>query len=156
MIFLVILIALLALCAIMDLRSHQVHWKVFPGILAATIAVNWEFLYVENILLSAAYLSVILLALMAYLILRNGKIVNLTKEWFAWGDILFLIAMIPLFSFQWYMAFFVIGTSLSLVFHLIRYFIKPQKKVPYAGYMAIVGILYLCFKTPLHTYFQLY
>jgi hypothetical protein len=138
-----LLIFVLVLCAYQDVRFRGIHWIVFPLLLCATIAMNLESISAITILYNAGFLIVLMLLLTLYLSLKMGRLVNITKGYFSWGDILFLVAMIPLFSFQWYILFFTIGTCLSLILHLIASMIKPQKTVPYAGYMAMVGIIYL-------------
>ena len=98
---------------------------------------------------NAGFLTVLLLGLTVYLSLKEQRLVNVTDGYFATGDILFLVAMIPLFSVQWYILFFTFGTIATLIFHLIASMVKPQKTVPYAGYMALVGIGYVAFSEQL-------
>lgn len=145
MIILLSFIAILILCFYQDVRFRGIHWFVFPLVLAGAIALNWENLTLTTIAYNAGFLTILLLGLTLYLSLKEQRLVNITDGYFSTGDILFLIAMIPLFTFQWYVLFFTFGTILTLVFHLFASMIKPQKTVPYAGYMAIVGIGYVAF-----------
>jgi hypothetical protein len=149
MLILISFIAILVLCFYQDVRFRGVHWFVFPLVLAGAIALNWVNLNWTTIAYNTGFLTVLLLGLTLYLTAKEQRLVNIIKGYFSMGDILFLVAMIPLFSFQWYILFFTFGTILTLVFHLIAATIKPQKTIPYAGYMALVGIAYVTFSDQL-------
>jgi hypothetical protein len=149
MILLIAFIAIMVLCFYQDVRFRGIHWFVFPLILIGTIALNWNELNVTTLVYNTGFLVVLLLGLTLYLSLKEQRLVNITKGYFAMGDILFLIAMIPLFTFQWFVIFFTFGTIITLIFHLIAAMIKPQKTIPYAGYMALVGIGYVAFSEQL-------
>jgi hypothetical protein len=149
MILLITFIAILVLCFYQDVRSRGIYWAVFPLILSGAIALNWNELNVITLLYNTGFLATLLLGLTLYLSLKEQRLVNITKGYFSVGDILFLIAMIPLFTFQWFIIFFTFGTIITLIFHLIAAMIKPQKTIPYAGYMALVGIGYVTFSDQL-------
>ena len=142
-------IAILVLCFYQDVRFRGIHWFVFPLVLMGSIALNWDNLNLITMAYNAGFLTVLLLGLTVYLSLKEQRLVNVTDGYFATGDILFLVAMIPLFSVQWYILFFTFGTIATLIFHLIASMVKPQKTVPYAGYMALVGIGYVAFSEQL-------
>ena len=150
MIILLTFIAILVLCFYQDVRHRGIHWFVFPLILAGAFFVNWERFDLMVLAYNVGFVLFLLLGLTFYLTLKEGKLVNITKGYFSIGDILFLLALTPLFSIQWFVIFFTFGTILTLVFHLIALLIKPQKTIPYAGYMAIVCIGYLAFDEQLH------
>lgn len=152
MIILFAFIAILVLCFYQDVRFRGIHWFVFPLVLTGAITLNWENLNFATIAYNTGFLIVLLLGLTLYLSLKEQRLVNITDGYFSAGDILFLVAMIPLFTFQWFVIFFTFGTILTLVFHLIASMIKPQKTIPYAGYMAIVGIGYVAFSEQLQNF----
>ncbi len=149
MVLLVIFIAILVVCFYQDVRFRGIHWLIFPLILAGTITLNWNSLNLTTLIYNTGFLVFLLLGLTLYLSLKEQRLVNITKGYFATGDILFLIAMIPLFTFQWFVIFFTFGTIIALLFHLVAMMIKPQKTIPYAGYMALVGIGYVAFSDQL-------
>lgn len=151
MLVLISFIAILVLCFYQDVRFRGIHWFVFPLILVGAIMLNWNDLNPTTLLYNSGFLAVLLLGLTLYLSLKEHRLVNITKGYFSTGDILFLIAMLPLFNFQWFILFFTLGTVITLIFHLIAAMIKPQKTVPYAGYMALVGIGYVVFSDQLHS-----
>ncbi len=87
-----------------------------------------------------------MLMLTLYLSIREKKIILITDGFFSIGDILFLAAVIPLFHFNEYIIFFTLGTSFTLLVHLIVQLFKKQKTIPYAGYMSLVAISFLLLK----------
>ncbi|MFK7786541.1 MAG: hypothetical protein AB8B56_15580 [Crocinitomicaceae bacterium] len=143
-------IAILVLCFYQDVRYRGIHWFVFPLVLAGALALNWNELNLIALAYNIGFVAFLLLGLTLYLSLKERKLVNITNGYFALGDILFLLALTPLFSIQWFVIFFTFGTIATLIFHLIASMIKPQKTIPYAGYMAAVCIGYLAFHDQLH------
>lgn len=142
-------IGLLVLCFVQDVRFRGIHWMIFPLILAGSVWLNFEALTLQTILSNMLFLIVIFGGLTLYLFVRNRKLVKLTQGYFSWGDILFLLAILPLFDTLSFIYFFTVGTLLSLIIHGATMLFKKQKNVPYAGYMAIASIAYLCFQAQL-------
>lgn len=101
---------------------------------------------------SLLFVIVLLLSLTLYLTIKTGKLVNITDGFFSWGDILFLIAVIPVFDLSSYMLFFTVGTILTLVLHGIAHTIKKQDSIPYAGYMAMISVFYVLFEPSIMYY----
>lgn len=145
MIFYILLIVF-AIILFQDLKYRGIHWLLFPALLTASLFFSKENLSIEIALYNLGFLLVLLLTLTLYLSLRNRKLIIVTKGFFSWGDILFLVAIIPLFDLQTYMLFFTAGTFLALILHLLASILKPQKTLPYAGYMAVAGILFIVFE----------
>lgn len=65
------------------------------------------------------------------------------KESIGLGDILFLLAVIPLFQFRNYILFIITGMIFSLLLFLGVRFFKKMDTVPLAGYLSLflIGIL---------------
>jgi len=131
---------------IQDIKHRGVHWVLFPILLVGCIYYSFENISINQVVYNFSFLVVLLSSLTIYLSIKERRIINISKGYFSWGDILFLVVIIPLFSFQMYMLFFIVGTILSLIFHLIASMISIQKTLPYAGYMSILGIVYLVFE----------
>lgn len=141
-----ILILLFLIVLFQDLKWRSVHWIVFPFMLALSIFIGIEQIEIVQWAFSFLFLAVLLLSLTLYLTLKTGKLVNITNGFFSWGDILFLMAIIPVFDLFGFMLFFTFGTLITLIFHGIANWIKTQESVPYAGYMAIVSVFYVLFE----------
>lgn len=140
-----IIIALLLLCFYQDVKFRGIHWVIFPTLALVSYFANethqWSDTW-NNLL----FITGCLLALTLYLSLKLGKLTNITQGFFSWGDILFLIAIAPLCSFELYVYLFTFGTISTLLIHLIASMIKPQKTIPYAGYLSIAVIAVLLFR----------
>lgn len=141
-----ILILLFLIVLFQDLKWRSVHWIVFPFMLTLSIFIGIEQIEVVQWAFSFLFLAVLLLSLTLYLTLKTGKLVNITNGFFSWGDILFLVAIIPVFDLFGFMLFFTVGTLITLIFHGIANWIKTQESVPYAGYMAVVSVFYVLFE----------
>lgn len=76
-----------------------------------------------------------------YVSMKQKKLTAIWKGFFSWGDILFLLAVVPLFPFEKYILYFTFGTCISLLIFLIDLLItKKVKTIPYAGNMSLVLI----------------
>jgi hypothetical protein len=144
------LLLLLATILYQDVKLRAVHWIFFPLLATAALCAQKWPLYWPVLLFNFTFLAGMLFLLTVYVSLRTGKITDITKGYFSWGDILFLLAVIPLFDFRSYMLFFTCGTFLALLIHLLATRMKAQPTVPYAGYMALITLVYLCFEEPIY------
>jgi hypothetical protein len=148
----VALLLLLVAILYQDVKLRAVHWVFFPLLAAAALCVQKWPLYWPVLLFNFTFLAGMLLLLTVYVSLRTGKLTDITQGYFSWGDILFLLAVIPLFPFTTYMLFFTCGTFLTLLIHLLVTQIKKQETVPYAGYMALIALVYVCFEESIHRF----
>lgn len=139
-----LIIALLFFIFLQDFLIRGVYWFLFPILFIFSLIFNWENISVE-IIWNFLFLSFMLFSLTVYVSLKEGKLTNITKGFFGLGDILFLVAIVPLFPLQFYILFFTAGTIVTLLLHLIiqRILVKGQETIPYAGYMSLVLISFL-------------
>jgi len=149
-----LLYILLAVTLFQDVKHRGVHWSVFLLLLASAViyknGLEWQ-----NIGFNLMFIAVLLSALTLYLSLKQGRIVNITHGYFSWGDILFLIVVAPLFEWRTYMIFFILGTIGVLITHLIINAFRPQKTVPYAGYMAPIVAFFVAVQPDISSFFML-
>jgi hypothetical protein len=94
-------------------------------------------IYINEIIFSLFFLLVNILVLFVYVSLKLKKQTNIFKHYFGWGDLLFLIAIIPLFSTQNYILFFISGMLLSMLFHLTLNRFQKHLNIPLAGYLSL-------------------
>lgn len=146
-----ILYILFGITLFQDVKYRGVHWSVFL-LLLASAAIYGSGLAWQDVGFNLLFLAGLMSALTLYLSLKQGCIVNITKGYFSWGDILFLIVLTPLFNWRMYMLVFVFGTMGVLVLHILAHLVKPQKTVPYAGYMAAITGILLFFQTEVEVY----
>lgn len=143
----VILIIICVLIFWQDKRQRAVHWVLFLLLFITSLGIKWEETQFENLLFNVFLIIFLLGTLTLYLTFKNGKLINITHGYFSWGDILFLVAVIPLFETYSFIVFFTMGTLISLMFHITAQIFKPQPTVPFAGYMGLLTIGYLFFET---------
>ena len=136
----IILIAVLILVAYQDMKMRLIHVMLPLVIFGLGITINWifmEFAYLQWIW-SLLFLILDFAIVTIYFSVKNRKYVNPFDALVGWGDVLFLIALIPLFSFGGYIRFFVMGMVFSLLLFLIMKSIYPKyKTIPLAGFLAI-------------------
>jgi hypothetical protein len=82
--------------------------------------------------------------LVIYLRLKGIK--GIMDTYLGWGDIVMMIAVLPWFSFEQYIFWYVGSTIFALMVSL--FIIKLRKKekdypIPFAGYM---GMMFVCFQ----------
>ncbi len=139
-------IAFLLLCFIQDVKYRGIFWIVFPLLLASCVLLRWETLMWKDLIFNFLFLTATMLGLTFYLSIKLKKRILITNGHFSLGDILFLIAIIPLFSLDEYILFFTAGTIFTLLIHILINQVKKQQTIPYAGYMSIATILVLVFQ----------
>lgn len=152
LILLTLTILTLCILAFQDVRSRTVSWVLMPVLFTCLFFYYpSSYLYPVDLLQKFAFLLLILSLLIVYIKLRKGRTVSVTKSYFGWGDILFLVALIPFGSLFGYLALIVIGTFFTLVlFLLLLLFKSTTKTIPYVGYFALffIAILILEKATP--------
>lgn len=90
----------------------------------------------QDLLFSFGFVVTVLSLMMIYLRLKTGYWLNPLKEHLGLGDVLFFIAVIPLFSPHGYLWFFISGLLGSVVvYSLFRHLIGKQS-VPLAGMLS--------------------
>lgn len=153
----ILLILILLFIFFQDLKLRAVYWFLFPIVLALSVWVGLETSNLENMLWSFSFFIFSMGFLTLYLSLKQGKLINITKGFFSWGDILFLLAIIPLFSFHLYLMFFTLGTIGTLLIHAIVLLVsKGDKTIPFAGYMSLLLTSYLIFDTRINDFILQY
>lgn len=139
----------LVMIFIEDSKNREVHIIYFLGLFLTSV---YSF-YIKNNSISSVYPSIFFLIanfslLKIYMFLAKKKIANeLYFGGVAIGDVVFLLVIIPLFSFLNYALFYIIGMCFSLIIHKIvkKRQIDERETVPLAGYLSLflIGVLFL-------------
>ena len=151
----ILLVILLLIIFYQDLRYRAVIWFLFPLLFCAAIWYNYPVINYETLFLNILFVLFLLLMLTIYVSAREKKLTTVWNGFFSWGDILFIIAITPLFDFIGYIYFFTFGTLLTLFIHAVVVRFSKNKTVPYAGYLSVAVILFLFFEGPVHSFFSL-
>lgn len=135
-----LLVGLVA-CLVQDVKYRGIHFMLFPSILIITLFLNYRMDWGwTDVVLSASFVSVIILVLFIYVSLKQKQLVNIFKSYLGLGDVLFFVVATPLFSFRNYMIYFISGMIFSIVFHLLFNRFQNHKTIPLAGYMSFYAI----------------
>ena len=140
----IVLLLSLGVCVFQDLKFRGIHIAVFPVILLIGLYFNhWMSWGWEDLLKSLLFLTVTISVLFAYLSLKNKQLVLLFKKYLGLGDVLFFIAILPLFSFRNFMLFFITGMIISMLLHMGLKSFQKQETIPLAGYLSIylIGLM---------------
>lgn len=139
----VITLVLLAVIFWQDVSSRSIWWflpvLLFPAIYwLRADSFSWKACG-----FNIGFIALLMVGLTAYIRLRWGKLQHPFKEHFGLGDLLFILSITPLLPVTYFVYYFTAGTFLTLVIHLIVYLFRKQHTLPYAGYFALVTMVYL-------------
>ncbi|MEZ4850675.1 MAG: hypothetical protein R3B93_19075 [Bacteroidia bacterium] len=130
-----------------DFRTRYISWYPLAGLFLSGVFFHWEY-SLEYWTLSAGlnlgFILLMLAVLVIYLRLKGVK--GIMDTYLGWGDIVMMIAVLPWFSFEQYIFWYVGSTIFALMVSL--FIIKLRKKekdypIPFAGYM---GMMFVCFQ----------
>jgi hypothetical protein len=130
-----------------DLRYRGVYWWTFVLVLVGSLCYNFPNLSAAEIVNKGLFLLLNLFALTLYLTLKNKKLTAFWNGYFAVGDLLFLVSILPLFSFFQFVVFFSAGTIGTLLIHYFALLVssKYENTIPFAGHMALLLCLFELF-----------
>lgn len=135
-------IFLIFICGIMFIQDNKfrgISWYLFPLLFIAALINTQNFklnFFFGNLMICAT----ILIIMTVYLSLKLKKIVLITQNYFSIGDVLFLIAITPLFNNLSYVLFINIGTFLTLIIYFLFQKKQQHQNIPFAGNMAFLLI----------------
>lgn len=133
----IILFGLLVFVIYQDWKIRAVHVLVFPLLAGCSVYLFWQMkLDWEILLLNSVFVLTIIGVLFLYISIKKGKLVNLFGEYFGLGDLLFLLAITPLFGQRNFMLFVITGIFLTLLIELVMMRKREDKTNPLAGYLA--------------------
>jgi len=124
-----------------DLKYRAIH-VVLPIILFATAIARFLILDypIYELVSTAIFLVLVLLGLFIYVYVKSKKLINPIDSSIGLGDIVFFVAIIPLFFSTTYIVFF----STGMLFSIVCYFLFTKNKenhIPLAGYLSVYMLL---------------
>ena len=142
-----LLLFILIIIFVQDIRIRAVYWFLFPLVFVLSLWYRWQEITYDRFQWNGMFILFSLLFLTLYISLKQQQITAIWKGFFSWGDILFLLSIIPLFSFFPFLVYFTLGTVLTLVFHLMYILrTKQSQTIPYAGNMSLLLVVVLLFE----------
>ncbi|SNZ01696.1 hypothetical protein SAMN06265377_3538 [Flagellimonas pacifica] len=135
-----ILVIVLILIVYQDMKMRLIHILLPVALFGLGMVMNWFFVdyaYMEW-LWSLLFLGLNFLVVTLYFSVKKRSYTNPIDTLIGWGDVLFLIALIPFFSFRGYLQFFVMGMIFSLLLFVVMKAIYPKyRTIPLAGFLAL-------------------
>lgn len=140
-----ILIILLILIFVQDWKNREIH-IVLPFLifgLAFYLNTIKDGTKVLNLFYNISFFLITLFLLVAYMSVKYKKIQNPFKNYFGIGDLLFYIAVAPLFLIRSYIIYFIISLVFSIILQLILSARVAKASVPLAGFasLSLIGLL---------------
>lgn len=136
MIFYLLVITLI-LMFFQDLLKRSIHLIFFFALPFFICYYKQSFIEPFEIIKNLIFVIALLFSLFVYVRIRRGKWMDITKEHFAWGDILFLLLITPLFPNYTFMMFFVFVNVLVLITGSFIALYQKNKTIPFAGLFAL-------------------
>ena len=134
-----------------DMKSREVSFILFPMLFLLNAYITGTVkpieMVVSDMLMILGFITIQLLVIVLYLLLKFRKVINPFSGFIGTGDLLFWLAIAPLFSFINFVLFFVLSLSFSAIaFITFKSIFKPEsitksKFIPLAGMQA--GFLFL-------------
>lgn len=92
-------------------------------------------------LMNALFFIIVLAFLIVYMSLKNKKIINPFANYFGLGDLLFYIAVTPLFVTYNYIVYFILSMVFAIVLQLSFKKMMKYDTIPLAGFSALLLLL---------------
>ena len=133
-----------------DFRYRAIHWPWFLMLAIAAVLVQ-QYVYPIKVeytwwVINLAFLIMQGSVLFLYLSLKNGQVVNPFRNHIGTGDLLFVLAIIPLFPPFHFILFICISMSVTLLLHYLSGFLFSnynRERIPLAGWMGLKMLLLL-------------
>lgn len=141
----IFLISLLVFLTYQDIKTRRIHVVLPICIFITGFIINTfsDELFYKYVFQNLIFVVVNIVFLLGYYSLKKRKIFNPIDTEIGLGDIIFFLAITPLFELKSYISFFIISLLVSLIIHSISTVFSKSKTIPLAGYMSIFLGVYL-------------
>lgn len=138
-----ILLLLLFVVFIQDFKTRRIYSMLLPIIFLTSIAYRWKTFDLHQVLLCNLYILILLISLTLYLSFKNKRFTLVWKGYLGLGDILFLVAVTPLFHVLEYIYFLTFSLLIIIILYLLSIVFIKRKTIPLAGYLSVILSIYL-------------
>lgn len=142
------LIVVLILVFFQDFKNRTIHVGLPIAVFLLSVFINYisSDLKLDVIAYNIAFISINIIGLVLYFSFKNKKFINPIDRFIGLGDIVFFLAITPLFNLKVFMIFFIFGLLFSLLIHMVFVFFKQKKTIPLAGYFSLFFIINVIMK----------
>lgn len=145
---LVLLAMGLLVIMVQDIQVRAISWWTIPWVLLASLFHAWGDVFWEWrwLLINWLFVGVQGLGVSLYFSMKHRRWVDITEQYLGIGDVLFFLAIAPLFSPLHFCCFFIGALLLILMgVGLARLGRGALETIPLAGAMSGIGLLYYPF-----------
>ena len=137
------LIIVLLLVLYQDLKYRHIHIlaPILILVLSSVIFYKNNSMGLQMIVYNNSFLLITLVVLMLYMNSKNKSFINPFKTYFGIGDLVFFMAITPLFLLFNYILYFVLAMIFSIILQLTLVKFMKHKSVPLAGFAALFLII---------------
>ena len=137
------LMVVLVFVFLQDLKKRTIHISLPIILFFLALVINYGSadLKFSTILYNIAFIILNILGLVLYFSFKNKRVLNPIDTYIGLGDIVFFLAITPLFSLKPFILFFVFGLLFSLFVHLGFMLFKKVETIPLAGYLSLFLII---------------
>lgn len=142
----IILFLSLILIIYQDLKFRHIH-IVLPILLFCSglwLTIEKDHFIVKELYYTIGFIVLNFVVLTIYFSIKNKSFLNPFKYYVGLGDLMYLLAVAPLFVFRAYVLYFVLGMVFSLILYMAfkkRY--RTKETIPLAGYLSLFLMILL-------------
>lgn len=140
-ILMIIISVAFAIMVIQDVKHRHIHVILPIVVIVLAFVLNQDRLIWLDFIQTLVFIGVNFIGITAYFSLKRKEIINPFKAYIGLGDLLFLIAVTPMFSFRNYILFFITGMLFSLMLFLAIKHTQKYQTVPLAGFLSIYMLI---------------
>ncbi|MEP1490158.1 MAG: prepilin peptidase [Algibacter sp.] len=149
------LIVILVFVFFQDLKKRTIHVALPVILFLLALVINYSSIDLKfnTMLYNIVFITINILGLVLYFSYKNRGFINPIDTYIGLGDVVFFLAITPLFNLKPFILFFVSGLLFSLLLHVSLSLFKQVKTIPLAGYLSLFLIVNIVaknlFNTPL-------
>ena len=126
--------------AYQDFKQRAISWY-WPVVLFGVSAFSGWNLYgaemLKHLVFNLVFLLILFSTVTIYFSVKAKKITNIFDVFIGWGDVVFLLALVPFFHPLDFVLFYTVSTILSLLIAITL----EGKEIPYAGILSALMIV---------------
>lgn len=121
-----------------DWNYRRIHIVLPLFVFACSYYLSATILSYKNILFNIAFFGIVFVFLVLYMSYKAKTFLNPLQHYFGLGDVLFYLAIAPLFYLQNYAVFFILSMLFAIIAHTLTKKYSTQSTVPLAGFSALL------------------
>ncbi|MGK4568996.1 hypothetical protein [Flavobacterium sp. 3HN19-14] len=145
------LLLCLSVVFVQDYKNRMIHLTLPILIFALSLlmAAGLDEIFLK-IIVNISFFLIIVSVLTLYMSIKAGRFLNPFRNYFGFGDLLFFIAVTPLFRLNGFIIYFTMAMLFAIVLQLALKRMMKHDTVPLAGFASVLLILLIAEHVFLH------